>query len=176
MRGEYVVAHHRATRKGSTIIAAVGIVSLFAVQAGAAVATLSPGHAYCYYFSAPRYGGMHLVAASPTVIAAGPSNYISGLSGKPQDTVFYIDCAGRIGGDAYIGLPRIVMRRSAAGYSFNRHFSVPRLRHVGTSSRATLTATVSISGSVVAGAINGVVHVAAPGCLARPIEVRYSGH
>lgn len=163
-------------RRTSVTAVVVGAVSLFGVQAGADVATLTSGHAYCYYFSAPRYGGMHLVAASPTVIAAGPSNYVSGLAGKPQDTVFYIDCAGRIGGDAYIGLPRIAMQRSASGYVFTKRITVKGLRHIGTSSHATLTATLSISGSVSAGAINGTVKVKAPGCLSRTLVVHYSGH
>ena len=163
-------------RKLPMLVVVAGAASLFGVQAGAAAATLTPGHAYCYYFSTPRYGGMHLVAASPTVIAAGPSNYISGLSGKPQDTVFYIDCAGRIGGDAYVGLPRIVMQRSATGYAFDRNFVIPGIRHLGTTSRTTLTASISISGTVVVGAINGTVHVKLPSCLARTLVVHYSGH
>jgi len=147
--------------------------------AGASIATLTPGHAYCYYFSSPgRYGGMHLVAATPTVIGAGPSNYISGVGGKPQDTVFYIDCAsgtGRIGGDAYVGLPRIVMQRSGDHYAFDREFVVPGIRHLGTRSHATTTVSVTISGSVAAGAINGRVQVSAPGCLTTPLVVAYEG-
>jgi len=94
---------HGACHGGPFLGVLVGVLALTGVAgAGASIATLTPGHAYCYYFSSPgRYGGMHLVAATPTVIGAGPSNYISGVGGKPQDTVFYIDCAsgtGRIGG------------------------------------------------------------------------------
>src|SRR5665213_51222 len=73
--------------------AQIGAVALFTVQASASLASLTPGHAYCYYFSgAGRSGGMHLVAANSHVIAAGPSNYISGTGGKAQDSVFYVDC------------------------------------------------------------------------------------
>lgn len=167
--------HHLLTRRVPLLTVVIGAASLFGVEAGAAVATLTPGHAYCYYFSAPRYGGMHLVAANTTIVP-GPSNYISGLGGKPQDTVFYVDCAGRVGGDAYIGLPRIVMQRGATGYVFDRHFSIPGIRHLGTSSHKKLTTTVSITGSVVDGAINGTVHVKAPGCLSATLVVHYSGH
>jgi hypothetical protein len=121
---------------------------------------------------------MHLVAASPTVIAAGPSNFVSGVGGKPQDTVFYIDCVpgdGRIGGDAYVGLPRIVMQRHGGTYSFNNHYTIRGIRHLETNSKATTTVSFAISGSVAAGVINGTVHMAAPGCLPKTLVMNYAG-
>lgn len=155
------------------------VTALVAEDASAGVAVLTPGHAYCYYFSGPgRWGGMHLVAASPTVIASGPSNYISGINGKPQDTVFYIEClpgAGRAGGDVYIGLPRIAMHRVGDHYAFDRKILVRGLRHIGSAARVKAAASLSISGSVSAGVINGVVRVTATGCLPSPIAIHYAG-
>ena len=153
---------------------------LLAAPATVGPALLTAGHAYCYYWSGgSREGGMHLVAAAPTAIAAGPSNFISGTGGKPQDTVVYVDCVpgpDRIGGDAYIGLPRIDLHLSGDRYSFNRHFVVHGIRHLGTTSRATMSVTVTLKGTAVAGAINGVLQVVAPGCLPRTLALVYSGH
>ena len=139
----------------------------------------SPGHAYCYYFSGTgRSGGMHLVAASPTTLAAGPSNYVSGLGGDPQDTVFYIDCVpgqGRIGGDAYVGIPRIAMHLANGHYTFATQFVDHGIRHLETRSSVKTTATVSLSGTVSAGVINGTVHISAPGCLPHALSIVYAG-
>jgi hypothetical protein len=169
----------RFGRGGFASIAVVAAIALFTGAAGASLATLTPGHAYCYYFSAPgRWGGMHLVAASPTVIAAGPSNYISGLGGKPQDTVLYVDCIpgpGRIGGDAYVGIPRIVMHPVGSTYSFDEKYVIPGIRHLGTRSHATSVVTLSISGSVSTGVINGVAHLVAPGCLPHQLVIAFAG-
>ena len=157
----------------------IGALALLSVAAGASLATLTPGHAYCYYFSGPgRSGGMHLVAATPTVIATGPSNYISGTGKEPQETVFYVDCIpgpGRVGGDAYIGLPRIVMHPSGGGYSFAGRYVVPGIRHLGTRSHATSVVSLAISGTVAPGVINGVVHVTAPGCLPHQLVIPFAG-
>lgn len=160
-------------------VAFLAISGLLAENAFAGAAVLTPGHAYCYYFSSPgRWGGMHLVAASPTVIASGPSNYVSGTNGKPQDTVFYIDCVpghGRTGGDVYIGLPRMALHRVGAHFVFSSKVLVRRLRHIGVRSRARTPASLSLTGSVSTGVINGVVRIDAPGCLPSPITIRYSG-
>lgn len=157
----------------------VGAVALLASAAGASLATLTPGHAYCYYFSGPgRSGGMHLVAANPTVIAAGPSNYVSGTGGTAQDTVFYIDCVpghGRVGGDAYVGLPRMVMHPSGGNYSFDGKYVIHGIRHLNTRSHLTTVVSLSISGSVAPGVINGVVHVSAPGCLPHQLTIPFAG-
>ena len=121
---------------------------------------------------------MHLVAANPTVIAAGPSNFISGTGYKPQNTVFYIDCVpgpGRVGGEAYVGLPRIVMHPNGTSYSFDRKFVIPGIRHLGTRSHATMDVSLSISGSYSPGVINGVVHVTAPGCLPHQFVIPFAG-
>ena len=164
----------------AALVAFVAISGLLAENAFAGVAVLTPGHAYCYYFSSPgRWGGMHLVAASRTVISSGPSNYVSGTNGKPQDTVFYIDCIpgrGRTGGDEYIGLPRIALHLVGGHYVFSRKVLVRGLRHIGIRSRVRSTASLSVSGSVSTGAINGVVRITAPGCLPGPTSIHYSGH
>jgi len=152
--------------------------ALLTAEASADLPTLTPGHAYCDYFSTPRYGGMHLVASSPTVIGKGPSNYISGLNGKPQDTVYYVNCQtgkGYIGGVAYIGLPRIVLQPVGSEYTFNKHFVIPGIRHLQTSSHVTMTVTMSISGSVGEGVINGKLKLTAPGCLPHGLSMSYSG-
>jgi hypothetical protein len=168
------------TYSGPGLGVLVGTLALFGVAgAGASIATLTPGHPYCYYFSSTgRSGGMHLVAATPTVIAAGPSNYISGVGGDPQDTVFYIDCtsgAGRVGGDAYVGLPRMAMHRSGNHYAFNDQFVIHGIRHLGTRSNATTTASIAITGTLAEGVINGTVHVSAAGCLPAPLVIHYAG-
>src|ERR1700733_13824662 len=121
---------------------------------------------------------MHLVASSPTVIGAGPSNYISGLNGTKQDTVYYVDCAtgaGRIGGVAYVGLPRIVLKPLGSGYAFKKTFVIKGIRHLETKSHVTMTVTLSISGSVGAGVINGKLKMTAPGCLPHGLSMTYSG-
>ena len=152
---------------------------IFASSAFASPALLTPGHAYCYYFSTSGHsGGMHLVAAGPTVIAAGPSNYVSGMNRKPQDTVFYIDCAsgpGRVGGDEYLGLPRIAAHLTNGRYAFHLDYTARNLKHIGTNARATSTAEVVLSGSVVAGAISGTIHLSAPGCVPRPFSMPFTG-
>lgn len=173
----------RPTRRVGKILSALGSAAVISVlltsTALASPALLTPGHAYCYYFSSPgRWGGMHLVAASPTVISAGPSNYISGVDGKPQDTVFYIECVGGsedTGGYAYVGLPRIVLVPSGGQYVFNRHVVVGGLRHLEGSSTKTFAATVNLSGTVSAGVINGVMRITAPGCLSKTVAIRYAG-
>ncbi|HXC80152.1 MAG TPA: hypothetical protein VNU19_24235, partial [Candidatus Acidoferrum sp.] len=167
---------------GRTLATLAGSLVLSALMASVAVASpaiLTAGHAYCYYFStAGRSGGMHLVAAAPTVIAAGPSNYVSGVRGKPQDSVFYVDCVaghGRIGGDEYVGIPRIDLHWAGSEYVFDRQFVVGGLKHIGVNSPDRTTASVRLSGSVTAGVINGVVRISAPGCLPHAIAVRYTG-
>jgi len=176
---ERVFRKGRRARRLSSLGSITVVAALFSGAAGASLATLSPGHAYCYYFSGPgRYGGMHLVAAGPSVIAKGPSNYESGVGGKPQDTVFYVDCLpgrGRIGGEAYVGLPRIVLHLVGGSYAFDRHFSIPGIRHLGTTSRARMKVTMHISGTLAEGVINGTVHLTAPGCLPRPLVMSYKG-
>ena len=169
---------HRPKRLISLGVITV-LAALFSGAASSSLATLTPGHAYCYYFSGSgRNGGMHLVAAGFSIIAKGPSNYVSGVGGKPQDTVFYIDCIpgrGRLGGDAYVGLPRIVLHPIGGSYAFDSDFLIPGIRHLGTTSRATMTVTMHISGRVAQGVINGVVHLTAPGCLAHPLVMSYAG-
>jgi hypothetical protein len=121
---------------------------------------------------------MHLVSAAPTVIAAGPSNYVSGVGGKPQDSVFYVDCVagrGRIGGDEYVGIPWIALHRTGEGYVFDRQFVVHGLKHIGVNSSGRTTTSVRLSGSVAAGVIKGVVRISAPGRLPDAIEIRYVG-
>ena len=157
----------------------IGLAALLAGTAGASLATLTPGHAYCYYFSGPgRSGGMHLVAANPTAIAAGPSNFVSGTGNHPQDTVFYFDCVagpGRIGGEEYVGLPRLAMHSNGSNYSFAGAFVIPGIRHLETSFHATSVVSLRISGSVAPGVINGVVHVTAPGCLPHQLVISFAG-
>jgi hypothetical protein len=169
----------RYLKRGLIPVGSVVGAALLATSAAASPALLSVGHAYCYYwYGTNRTGGMHLVAAGPRVIAAGPSNYVSGTGGKPQDTVVYFDCVpgpGRAGGDAYVGLPRTVMHLSGGHYVFSRHLVVHGVRHLGTRSRATISVTVTLTGTVSAGVINGVLHVAAPGCLPRPLALVYAG-
>lgn len=156
-----------------------GAVTLIASSALASPALLTVGHAYCYYFSSPgNYGGMHLVAASPTVIAAGPSNYVSGLRGTAQDTVFYIDCipgAARVGGTVYIGMPRMAAHIVDGHYGFSDHFVVRGVRHLDVASRITTTATVTLTGAVSAGAIVGSLKVTVPGCLPRARTIVFTG-
>lgn len=86
----------------------IGLGLMLSGVAGASVPVLTPGHACCSYFSRPAStGGMHLMAAGPSVIAHGPSNYVSGTYGKPRDTVVCVDCVNRLGhpdGAAYVGL------------------------------------------------------------------------
>lgn len=177
-REQLFQSDHRQRHLVSIAVLTV-VAALISTAASASLATLTPGHAYCYYFSgAGRYGGMHLVAAGPSVIAKGPSNYVSGVGGKPQETVFYVDCVpgrGRAAGEAYVGLPRIVLRPSGAGFTFDRHFVIPGIRHLGTTSRATMTVSMHISGTVAQGVINGEVHLTAPGCLPHPLAMTYAG-
>lgn len=157
----------------------VGIVALCTAQAAATIPVLSPGHAYCYYFSgAARSGGMHLVAANATTIAAGSSNVVSGVGGKPQTSVFYVDCVpggGRVGGEAYVGVPRTVLHLRGGRYTFDERYVVRRVRHLEIGTRRTFTASMAISGSVAQGVVTGIVHLAAPSCLPRPISVTFTG-
>jgi hypothetical protein len=166
-------------RTQATLVGGFALSALMANAAFASPALLTTGHAYCYYFSAPgRSGGMHLVAAAPTVIATGPSNYVSGVGGKPQDSVFYVDCVagqGRIGGDEYIGIPRIALHWTGERYVFDRQFVEHGLEHIGVNSSRRTAAAVRVSGSVAAGVINGVVRISAPGCLPHAIAIRYAG-
>jgi hypothetical protein len=172
---------HRLFRRGLSLAGAViGSLALFGAAASADLATLTPGHAYCYYFTHPEWGwgGMHLVAASPTTISAGPSNYISGLNGTPQDTVFYVNCESgpsKIGGVAYVGLPRIVMQAVGSEYGFSKKYTIHGIRHLGTRSRTAMTVTLAISGSLSGDVINGTVRITAPGCLPHAFTVNYSG-
>jgi len=171
---------HRNLRRSLPLLGVqIGAAALFTVQALASPALLTTGHAYCYYFSsAGRSAGMHLVAANSHEIAAGPSNYISGTGGRPQDSVFYVYCIagkGRDGGDAYVGVPRITMHLSGGHYTFSKRFIRRGIKHLGIASHATSTVTVTISGTLNQGVINGRVHFAAPGCLPRPIVVVYVG-
>src|ERR1700728_3025530 len=116
----------RLFRRGLSLAGVVtGSLALLGGAASADIAVLTPGHAYCYYFSHADWGwgGMHLVAANPTTISAGPSNFISGLNGTAQDTVFYVNCesgGSRIGGVAYVGLPKIVMHAVGSDYTFSK--------------------------------------------------------
>lgn len=175
---------HRLVVRGVAVGGAViGSLALFSAAASADLAVLTPGHAYCYYFSHPSntawgWGGMHLVAANRTTISAGPNNYISGLNGKAQDTVFYVNCesgGSRIGGVAYVGLPRIAMHTIGSEYGFSKSYEFHGIRHLGTSSRTVMTVTLSISGELSAATINGTVKITAPGCLPRAYTVNYAG-
>jgi len=162
-----------------SVASVAGAMTLLTGTALASPALLSPGHAYCYYFSALRnYGGMHLVAASPTVIAAGPSNYESGTGGTAQDTVFYINCipgSGRLGGTAYIGMPRMSAHVVGGHYTFSDHFVVRGIRHLDIASHATTTASVTLTGTVSSGAIVGSIRVSVPGCLPRAHTIAFTG-
>ena len=158
----------------------IGSLALFSAAASADLAVLTPGHAYCYYFEHAGWGwgGMHLVAANPTTISAGPSNYISGLNGKPQDTVFYVNCQSggtRIGGVAYVGLPRIAMRADGSDYSFSQSYEIHGIRHLGTRSRTAMTVDLAIDGTLSRDVINGTVKITAPGCLPHTYTVNYAG-
>lgn len=160
---------------------AAGLVAVSSAAA-ASPAVLTVGHAYCYYFYGHPQGGMHLVAAGPRVIAAGPSDYISGVGGKPQDTVVYVDCVDRAGnqdGAAYVGLPRIVLGFSGGRYSFAAHV-VRHVRRLESAVAVPLTVSVTVSGTVAAsssstGEIRGVLRVSAPGCLNAPYVSAYTG-
>ncbi|HVC24970.1 MAG TPA: hypothetical protein VND23_04375 [Acidimicrobiales bacterium] len=157
-------------------------VVLLSTAAAASPATLTRGHAYCFYFFGHPQGGMHLVAAGPRVISAGPSDYISGVGGKPQDTVVYVDCVDRAGnadGSAYVGLPRVVLKLSGGHFAFGEHV-VDHIRRLDSTDTSPLTVSVTLTGAVTAGssstgAIRGVLRVAAPGCLARPFASAYTG-
>ena len=169
----------RLRRVAVSLASVIGAVTLFTSTALASPAVLSPGHAYCYYFSSPgNYGGMHLVAASPTVIAAGPSNYVSGTGGTAQDTVFYINCIpgrGRAGGTEYIGVPGMSAHVVAGHYRLSEHFVIHGIRHLDVASRATTTASVTISGTVASGAIVGSIRVSMPGCLPHSRTIAFTG-
>ena len=171
----------RLFRRGLSVVGVViGSLALFSAAASADLAVLTPGHAYCYYFDHAGWGwgGMHLVAANPTTISAGPSNYISGLNGKAQDTVFYVNCQSsgtRIGGVAYIGLPRIVMHADGSDYSFSKQYEIHGIRHLGTQSHAAMTVELSIDGTLSRDVINGTVKITAPGCLPHTYTVNYAG-
>jgi hypothetical protein len=172
--------HHLVRRGLSVAGVVIGSLALFSAAASADLATLTPGHAYCYYFNHSEWGwgGMHLVAAEPTTISAGPSNYISGLDGKPQDTVFYVNCESgpkQIGGVAYVGLPRIAMHAVGSEYSFSKKYTIHGIHHLGTQSRTAMTVTLAISGSLSRDVINGTVRITAPGCLPHTYTVNYSG-
>jgi hypothetical protein len=172
---------HRLVRRGLSVVGVgIGSVALFGAAASADLAVLTPGHAYCYYFDHAEWGwgGMHLVAANPTTISAGPSNYISGLNGTPQDTVFYVNCqsgANRIGGVAYVGLPKIAMHAQGSDYSFSKKYDFHGIRHLGTSSRTTMNVELAINGTLSRDVINGTVKITAPGCLPHTYTVDYSG-
>ncbi|MDA8290803.1 MAG: hypothetical protein M0Z33_03860 [Actinomycetota bacterium] len=161
--------------------AAAGVLAL-ASAAAASPPVLTVGHAYCFYFYGHPQGGMHLVAAGPRAIAAGPSDYISGVGGKPQDTVVYVDCVTRSGspvGAAYVGLPRVALRLSAGHLVFAEHV-VRHVRRLDSASPVPLTVTVTVTGTVTTGstatgAIHGVLRVSAPGCLAAPFASAYTG-
>ncbi|MCU1492488.1 MAG: hypothetical protein JWO62_252 [Acidimicrobiaceae bacterium] len=162
----------------------VGCSVLFASTALASPAILTRGHAYCFYFWGHTFtGGMHLVAGGPRVITAGPSNYISGTGGKPQDTVVYVDCltaAGRADGDAYVGLPRFVLGYSNGHYAFAEHVVVSHVKRLGSTDARTVTVSVSISGTVTTGssatgAIKGTLRVTAPACLPKPLNMQFTG-
>jgi hypothetical protein len=173
-------AHHLFKRACTIAGVATGSLALFSAAASADLATLTPGHAYCYYFSHPQWGwgGMHLVAGSPTTIAAGPSNYISGLDGKPQDTVFYVNCQSGpnlIGGVAYVGLPKIAMHAVGSEYTFSKKYTIPGIRHLGTKSHTTMAVTLAISGTLDRDVINGTVRITAAGCLPHTFTVNYAG-
>jgi hypothetical protein len=171
----------RLLRRGLSVVGiALGSLALFSAAASADLAVLTPGHAYCYYFEHADWGwgGMHLVAANPTTISAGPSNYISGLNGKPQDTVFYVNClsgGSRIGGVVYVGLPRIVMQANGSDYSFSRQYEIHGIRHLGTSSHTVMTVELAIDGTLSRDVINGTVKITAPGCLPHTYTVNYAG-
>lgn len=162
----------------------IGLGLMLAGVAGASVPILTPGHAYCFYFSGPAStGGMHLVAAGPSVIARGPSNYVSGTYGKPQDTVVYVDCVNRLGqpdGAAYVGLPRVVLHRANGHLHFARHVVAKDVRRLGVPRSRPLTVTVTLTGSVVTsssstGAIDGRLRISAPGCIPHPLSYSYTG-
>jgi hypothetical protein len=171
----------RLFRRGLSVVGvAIGSLALFSAAASADLAVLTPGHAYCYYFSHADWGwgGMHLVAANPTTISAGPSNYISGLNGKPQDTVFYVNCesgGSQIGGVAYVGLPRIAMHAAGSDYGFSEKYQFHGIRHLGTQSHVAMTVELSIDGTLSRDVINGTVRITAPGCLPHTYTVNYTG-
>jgi hypothetical protein len=180
MRVRSGFAHHLFKRAFSIAGVVVGSLALFSAAASADLATLTPGHAYCYYFTHPEWGwgGMHLVAANPTTIAAGPSNYISGLNGKPQDTVFYVNCqsgSNLIGGVVYVGLPKIVMHAVGSDYAFAKRYTIPGIRHLGTQSHKAIVVTLAISGTLSRDTINGTVKITAAGCLPHTFTVNYAG-
>ncbi len=183
-----MTAFHRPTRasRRRRVLAAAGgagaSLLMLSAAAAASPAILTVGHAYCFYFYGHPQGGMHLVAAGPRVIAAGPSNYISGVAGKPQDTVVYVDCVDRNGsanGAAYVGLPRVVLELQHGNFAFAEHVA-RRVRRLGSADKAPLTVTVTLTGAVTTGststgAIHGVLRVSAPGCLAAPFASAYTG-
>jgi len=171
----------RLFRRGLSVIGVgIGSLALFSAAASADLAVLTPGHAYCYYFDHAKWGwgGMHLVAANPTTISAGPSNFISGLNGTAQDTVFYVNCESggtRIGGVAYVGLPKIAMHPVGSDYTFSKNYEFHGIRHLGTQSRTTMTVELAIDGTLSRDVINGTVKITAPGCLPHPYAVVYAG-
>ena len=126
---------------------------------------------------------MHLVAAGPRSISAGPSNYISGVNGKPQDTVVFVGCvdaAGNQNGSAYMGLPAFTMRVVKGHYEFAKRFVIKNVRLLDAASAASITATVTLSGTAIpgsssTGAIRGTLRVSAPGCLSRTLVLPYTG-
>lgn len=161
--------------RGSRWLAGASVV----MAATSSAPLLTPGHAYCFYWAKGSLnGGMHLVAQSPTSLAAGPSNYISGIGGKPQDTVVYVSCQsnGRAAASyAYVGLPHIALKIRGGYYRFSETEVVRGVRHLESSNRATFTVRLSIQGTVVRQAINGTFRLAAPGCLAKPISMAFHG-
>ncbi len=163
---------------GATLLLGIGGV------ATAAVPVLSTGHAYCFYFSSTgSSGGMHLVAAAPAAISPGPSNFVSGSYGVPQDTVVFVNCLTRSGaaaGTAYLGFSRIALHNAGGSLHFARHLVARGLHRIGVPGTGTVSVTVTLTGTVIAngssaGAIVGTLHLAAPGCLPHPVTYHYTG-
>lgn len=179
-------SQRRARGRLAKITAGAGAVAgctvLLATTASASLPILTRGHPYCFYFYGKPTGGMHLVAAGPRVLAAGPSNYISGTYGKPQDTVVYVDCvdaAGNADGSAYVGLPRVVLKVVHGHYSFAERV-VAHVHRLASADKRPLTVTVNLSGAVTAtsspvGSIVGALRVSAPSCLAHPFFSHFTG-
>ena len=173
----------RGRRAAVAGFAATTSAMMLASVAGATPLVLTRGHAYCFYFSTPTNGGMHLVAAGPRAIAAGPSNYISGENGRPQDTVVFVGCvdaAGNQDGSAYMGLPRIALKDTNGHLHFAEHAVVHNVRRLDSAVPGKITVDVTVSGTYLAAdastrAIVGRLVVDAPGCLAKPLVLPFTG-
>jgi hypothetical protein len=155
---------------------------IFASTAMAA-GVLDIGRAYCFYWTSTQgqghSGGMHLVAATTNTIGAGPNNFISGLDGKPQDTVVFVSCnavAGQSGGFAYVGLPRTTLQMGSGGnFAFAQHEVVHNVRHLESHLTGTMTVSLNMTGTAVNNEIVGKVTMTAPNCLNKPLTMQFTG-